>query len=384
MLPRRIALTLALAAASLCAVAPAASAADARSFVAGVEALQKRVSGPPAALHSAKRALVVEHFPAERAGVAYADVFVGLDCVSTAIQRARGVPAKARTHARTAQRCMTKLIGQLGTAPTSTRADARRLSKALAEIAARIKARRAFGAKATALRKASSTFVGRHFDGRPLGDTSFRAVYDDLECADVKVETGARSGASSCLKRLARVMRERLPDKPAVTFGSDLAGTPIALPGKFPEDSGFWTHKLRVPADGTIERFRLRVGDLPRSVTVRFSVVRPQRDGRVKVVTTTDPRLQVAANTPNTYTVATSSLSFRCCAVQAGDLVAVTSSGADQTESPFVWFAREAGTTTFAHENPRPGSLDQNPGVEWSFRSEESTDTLLQVVMVPS
>jgi hypothetical protein len=65
----------------------------------------------------------------------------------------------------------------------------------------------------------------------------------------------------------------------------------------------------------------VRVGANPVSLPIRFSIVEPQSDGRVK----------------------------------QGDIVTIDNRGADQTQDPYVWFARKPGFTAFSYTNPTPG-----------------------------
>lgn len=372
-------------------------------LVRGLEALDAQLSGrlsafERASVHRGKALLVTRHFDVPVRGTSYATVFAGLDCVSTNIQRARASSrGTARRLAGKARGCLADLAGRLtdgGQAPVALRSDLSKLSKALTGITAAIKRGKAFGAKATALRRQSARFVAKHFTGRPVAGVPFSDVYGALECIDVKAESGAISGAGACARKLRRLLRANLPpsqggtsDRPSappITFGSDLSGDPVAIPGRYPEDTEFWTKGLTIPQDGTLTAFRVRIGANPVALPIRFSVVEPQSDGRVKVLTTTNPPYQLPGNSPGTYTFQTSGLSFRCCKVKKGDIVTIDNRGADQTQDPYVWFARRPGFTTFSYTNPTPGAPTQDPGQFWTPRANEGYDLLVQAVVSPN
>jgi hypothetical protein len=240
------------------------------------------------------------------------------------------------------------------------------------------------GAKSTALRKLATRYVKRYFDQQVVGGVSFGEAFSDLECVDVKVEAGRISGASACARRLARLIRQDGgggPPKPPIVWGSALAGDPVAIAGTYLDDSEFWTQGVTVPVAGTITQFRLKIGADPETLPLRFSVVRPQPDGQVKVITTTNPPYMLPGNAPGTYTFATSALSFKCCAVQPGDVVTVDNKGTP-TPDPYVWFAASASSTTFSHTW---GAADsQNAGMLWAGTPHAGFETLLQVVEQPS
>ncbi len=370
-------------------------------LVDGLTALDGKLRGrlsasKRTAVHRDKAALVAEHYDLPVRGTTYAAVFTDLDCVSTNIQRARASSGRARSLAAKAKACLTDLAGKLanGQAPAALRSDLAKLSRGLATIATAVKNGKAFGAKATALRKQSARFVARHFDGRPVAGVAFPVVYDALECVDVKVESGATAGAGACERKLRRALSKNLPPSqggtssqpsaPPITFGSDLTGDPVALPGKYQEDSEFFTAGLAIPQNGTITTFRVRVGANPVSLPIRFSIVEPQSDGRVKVLTTTNPPYQLPANSPGTYTFKTDSLSFVCCKVKQGDIVTIDNRGADQTQDPYVWFARKPGFTAFSYVNPTPGAPTQDPGQFWTPKANPGYDLLVQAVVSPN
>ncbi|CAA9486167.1 MAG: hypothetical protein AVDCRST_MAG53-1008 [uncultured Solirubrobacteraceae bacterium] len=372
-------------------------------LVKGLEALDGQLRGSlsaseRASVHRAKALLVARHFDVPVRDTDYATVFTALDCVSTNIQRARNAArGKARSPAAKAKGCLAGLAEELadgGRAPAALRRDLSKLSKAVGAITTATRKGKAFGAKATALRRRSARFVARHFDGRPVAGVRFSDVFEALECVDVKVESGAVRGAGACARKLRRLLRGNLPPSqggtsdapsaPPITFGSDLSGDPVAIPGKYPEDTEFWTRGLTIPRDGTITTFRVRVGANPVDLPIRFSVVEPQPDGRVKVLTTTHPPYQLPGNSPGTYSFQTSNLSFACCKVKQGDIVTIDNRGADQTQDPYVWFARRPGFTTFSYTNPTPGAPTQDPGQFWTPRANEGYDLLVQAVVSPN
>jgi hypothetical protein len=363
---------------SLAIAAPAAGAAGsgtADELESGLNGLVAQLSGGAgkAAVHAAKAKLVVAAFSDQVDGVDAAKVIGGLDCVSLNVQKARNTKAKSTVKSRmaAAKACLATVPAGLST---------KSIKNALAAVAARATAGRAYGAKATALRKAQSSLVGRAFAGQTLHGVAFRDVYDDIECVDVKVEAGRASGALACAKRLLRRAKTLAPAKEPITFGSDLSATPTVLPAQFDhEDTEFWTDALTVPADGTITTFRLKTGDSPIALPLRFSVVRPSGNGTVTVVTTTNPTYPLAAHDAGVHSYPTSGLSFACCKVKKGDIVTVDNSGTT-TRDAYVWFAPLAGLTTFSHTS---GGLSQNAGVVWTPITHPGYETLVQVVLQP-
>jgi hypothetical protein len=361
---------------SLAVVVPGAQAAPtgtAESFQDNVSALVSALSGTTGrgAVHVATT-LIFQNDIGDDPG----KVAAGLDCVSIDIQGARNSKTFAKSRVRAAQACLAKLPRS---AP-STKA----IKTSLASIAARAKAGRVFGARATALRRQQSAYMASHYKNINIFGVDLPEVYDDLECADIKIETNHQSGALSCAKRLARLVEQHGPapaPQAAITFGSDLSGTPQALPDTVfaPDDTEFWDAALTVPADGTITNFRLKTGDSPTDLPLRFSVVRPNGDGTVTVVTTTNPVYPLAAHDASIHTYPTSSLSFACCRVHKGDIVTVDNSGST-TPGAYVWFAPQPGTVTYSHTS---NGLSQNAGVVWSPITHDGYETLLQVVMQP-
>jgi hypothetical protein len=165
-----------------------------------------------------------------------------------------------------------------------------------------------------------------------------------------------------------------------VTFGSGLSGSAVSIPDRFDhEDTEFWTSTLTVPAAGTITEFRLKTGDSPVDLPLRFSVVRPQPDGTVVVITTTNPVYPLNAHDAGIHTYPTSALSFACCKVEAGDIVTVDNSGT-ATPNAYVWFAASPGATTLSHTS---GGDSQNAGVVWAGLTHPGYEVLLQVVLQP-
>jgi hypothetical protein len=359
--------------ASMLLAAPAAHAAGtgtAGSFDDNVGALVTALSGTTGrgAVHVGTTLIFTNNVGGDEGRVA-----AGLDCVSIQVQRARSSKTFAKSRVRAAQSC----LATLPKSAPSTKA----IKKSLGVIAARAKAGRVFGARATALRKQQSAYMASHYKSTNIFGVDLPEVYDDLECADVKIESNHQSGALSCVKRLARIAQDTAPAKPPVTFGSDLSGTPQALPTTFDhEDTEFWDAALTVPADGMITTFRLKTGDSPIDLPLRFSVVRPNADGTVTVVTTTNPVYPLAAHDAAIHTYPTASLSFACCKVRKGDIVTVDNSGTT-TPDAYVWFAPQPGTTTFSHTS---GGLSQNAGVVWTPVSHDGFETLVQVMMQPS
>lgn len=368
-------LVIAVALLSLAATAPAASAAGtgtADGFQANVGALVTALSGTTGrgAVHVGTARIFTENVGGDEGRVA-----AGLDCVSIQVQSARSSKTFAKSRIGAAQACLSRLPAG---AP-STKA----IKKSLSALGARAKAGRVFGARATALRAQQSAYMAKNYKNVSIFGVDLPELYDDLECADVKIETNHRSGALSCVKRLVRIAKQTAaPLKPPVTFGSDLTGTPQALPSTTfaPDDTEFWDAALTVPADGIITAFRLKTGDSPIDLPLRFSVVRPNGDGTVTVVTTTNPVYPLAAHDAKVHEYPTSSLSFACCKVMKGDIVTVDNSGTT-TPSAYVWFAAQPGTTTFSHTS---NGLSQNAGVVWTPIAHDGFETLLQVVMQPS
>jgi hypothetical protein len=369
--------------------ASAAGSGTADELESGLSGLVSQLSGSSlsaaarARVHAARAELVEAAFSDDVGGVPAARTINDFACVSLGLQQARDASRKSaiRAHIAKASACR----ADLATAATAGKAaglasDLVAVKSKLKAIASRASAGRSFGSMATVLRKLQSSIVGQRFSGQTLHGVAFREVYDDLECVDVKVETGKLSGAVSCAKRLLRVVKVQGPTKEPVTFGSDLRGSAVTLPTTFaPEDTEFWTSGVTVPADGMITTFRLKVGDNPEALPLRFSVVRPSADGTVTVVTTSDPPFQLAAHDPGIHTYSTSGLKFVCCKARKGDIVTVDNSGTT-TSGAYVWFAKQASATTFSHTS---GGDSQNAGMAWKPISHPGYETLLQVVMQP-
>lgn len=382
-----------LALAALAAAAPAAHAesADTGHVVRLLGELDHKLNGlsslssaERSVVHRDKAQLISDSYGDKANGITYAELLNDLDCVDTSLQLARNASRKSaqKSWVKQSKACQARLASALGAggqASGALTADVKRLGSAIGAVATRVRQGRVFGSKTRAVRDRAAAIVGSHFTGKQYG-VALSEHFRDLECIDVKAESGRISGASSCARRLARLIKANAPAKPSVTFGSDLTGDPVALPGVWREDSEFWTTGLTVPAAGTVTEFRLRTGADPVSLPVRFSVVRPQPDGRVKVITTTDPPYLVPGGTPGIYTVKSSTFSFRCCRVLQGDIVTVDNRGAEETESPYVWFARKPGFTAFSHMEP---GVSQDAGQLWRPDPHVGFDVLLQVVMTP-
>jgi hypothetical protein len=382
---------LAALAASLTAAgpAPAAGSGTADALEAGLNGLVAQLDGgslAPAArarVHATKAELIVAAFSDQVGGVSAARTIGDLDCISRNVQKARNTDKKSTVRARMADASACRAdLAALATAggAAGLAGDLKAIKSNLKAISARATAGRAYGAKATALRKLQSSVVAQRFAGQTLHGIRFADVYDDLECVDVKVEAGRTSGAASCAKRLLRRAKALAPAKEPLTFGSDLTGTPVPLPATFaPDDTEFWTAALTVPADGTITSFRLRTGDSPVDLPLRFSVVRPSAGGTVTVVTTTNPVYPLKAHDAGVHTYPTSALSFACCKVKKGDIVTVDNSGTT-TPRAYVWFAERPDTTTLSHTSDGDS---QNAGVVWTPITHPGYETLLQVVEQP-
>lgn len=369
-------------AAAMPAGAGAAGSGTADELEASLGALVTQLGGgaAPSAVHASKAKLIGAAFTDEVGGLPAARVIGDLDCVSRAVQQARGAKSKgaAKKRVAAAKACRADLAKVAKGSPLA--GDARGIGTRLGAISARVSAGRVFGAMATALREYQSSAVAKRFGGETLHGVPFAQVYDDLECVDVKVEAGRASGAASCAKRLLRRAKALAPAKEPITFGSDLSGTAVALPTTFePEDTEFWTSALTVPAAGMITTFRLKTGDSPVDLPLRFSVVRPNGDGTVTVITTTNPVYPLKAHDAGVHTYSTSSLSFKCCEVQKGDIVTVDNSGTT-TRDAYVWFAAAPGVTTFSHTS---NGLSQNAGVVWRPIEHPGYETLVQVVLQP-
>jgi hypothetical protein len=372
--------------------AMAAGSGSADDLQAGLTSLVGQLTGSSlspakrAQVHAAKAQLIASAFDDQVNGVSAARVISDFDCVSTRLQQARNTKKASVARARISGASACRADLAKGATAKGLSSDLVVVKSRLGSIAKRAKAGRSFGSKVTALRKVTAGIVAKRFAGQTLHGVSFSDVYDDLECIDVKVESGRTSGAASCAKRLLRRTKTLAPAKPPVMFGSDLTGTPVSLPTTFdPEDTEFWTGGVTVPAAGTITAFKLRTGDSPVDLPLRFSVVRPRPDGQVTVITTTNPVYPLKAHDASVHTYLTSALSFACCKVQAGDIVTIDNSGTT-TPKAYVWFAASPGVTTFSHTTP-PGTNTghgQDAGQVWAGTAHDGYEVLLQVVLQPS
>ncbi len=391
---------------TLLALSPAAASAQetpGEALLNSLNSLESKLKGSlsptaRATIHGDKFKLIATHYTDSAHGVSFADVITNLDCVATNLQRAKSNKRGAKVAVKKAKRChaaLTRKVKAGGKASAAMRNGLKGVGTALKRVEARIKEGRAFGVLATAARKAAVSFVRRHFSMPGIAGVRIGAAYADFECIDVKVEAGKVSGAGACARHLIRQVRAQLPPSqggtsdepsgPPVTFGSDLTGDPVAMPGTYPEDTEFWTQGLTVPVTGELKTIRVRVGSNPRTLPIRFSRVRPQPDGRVMVITTTDPPYEMPGGKPGTYEFPVRSTGFNRFA-QKGDIVTIDNSGADQTPDPYVWFARKPGFTTFSYTNPpdQAGAPSQDPGFVWTPRTHEGYDLLMQVVVSPN
>jgi hypothetical protein len=363
---------------------------ESNQLVDGLGALDGKLKGSLSAgerdaVHSAKGQLIVSHYTQEANGVRYSDVLQGLDCVDYKLQVARNFKHGhgAKSSASRALACHDKLTTQLvdgAQAPPALLADMKSLRAQIVAIQKRIRQRRVFGSKAKSVRLAAAGIVGRYFTAT-IDGVSFSEHFRDLECIDVKVESGSTGGASSCDHRLARLVKGSAPAKAPITFGSDLTGEAVALPGFYPEDSEFWTSGMAAPVSGTITQFKVKIGSQPIDIPIRFSVVHPIGGGRVTVLTTTNPQYMLPAHSPGTYTFSTSSLSFKCCQIAQGDILTIDNHGADQTPNPYVWFAQKSGFVTFSHMER---GVSQDAGQIWAPQAHAGYDVLVQVTETPS
>jgi hypothetical protein len=371
------------------AAAPPAGAAGSGTsdaLKADLTSLVEQLSGSSlsrGAVHAAKAKLITAAYSDQVGGVSAAGVIGDFDCISRNVQKARNASRRGMIRARftDARSCRGDL------AKLASTGGAKGLASDLAGVNATLKAMgskavagKGFGAAATALRKTQSAIVARRFSDATLHGVPVSQVYDDIECIDVKIEAGRASGAASCAKRLLRRSKSLAPAKDPVTFGSDLTGAAVTLPDRFaPDDTEFWTSALTVPAAGMITEFRLKTGDSPIDLPLRFSVVRPRGDGTVVVITTTNPIYPLKAHDAGVHAYPTSGLSFVCCKVQAGDIITVDNSGTT-TPGAYVWFATQPGTTTFSHTS---NGDSQNAGVVWTPITHAGYEVLLQVVLQP-
>jgi len=182
-------------------------------------------------------------------------------------------------------------------------------------------------------------------------------------------------------------------------FGSDLAEDPFAALGDFFADVAYIPNtvaakpRLRgaqargyiasatAPADGTVTQITVKgnavSGDMPGpggSEPIRFSVARPQPDGRLVVITTTNPPFTLPG-TPGTYTYDMSKTSFPCCKLKKGDVVTLDARG-----GRFAVFGRVPGsvTDTFSMAGP---TFDA--GTTWTPTHHPDVELLMRVTERP-
>src|SRR3954468_21850153 len=198
---RRVRLLLTVVLASLLVAAPASAAGSgtADELASGLDGLVSQLSGASAgtaAIHAAKAELIAAAFSDQVDGVDAAKLIGAFDCVSLNVQKARNTKAKSVVKARmaSARTCLGAIAG----------VNTKSIKNALAAVAARATAGRPYGAKATALRKLQSGVIAKRFGAATLHGIPYDDAYDDLECVDVKLEAGRRSGALACAKRLLR------------------------------------------------------------------------------------------------------------------------------------------------------------------------------------
>ncbi len=337
------------------------------------------------AVHAAKAELITSAYKGAASGVTHADVLTGLDCVDTDLQRARNVKSsrsRSSSWAKKALACADKLAAALragGKASEGLLGDMATLHSRIVSVRSAARRGKSFGTKAKEIRSLAAAIASRRIDGSPFG-VSFSETFTELECIDVKVESGRTSGASFCARRLQRLVKAAAPPKPVVVWGSDLTGDPVSIDGTWREDSEFWGKDVSAPVAGTVTELRLKVGSNPTSLPIRFSVVRPRSDGSVTVITTTDPPFILPAQSPRTYTFKTSDVNFKCCKVAKGDIVSVDNSGANTVTDPFHWFAQKPGFTTFSH---MVRGVSQGAGQVWTPTAHPGYELLLQITEQP-
>ena len=370
----------------------AASAATADTVAAALGRLDSQLNGKGSlrgadrtAVHAAKADLIATAYKGAVSGVTYADVLTGLDCVDTDLQRARNVKSsrsRSSGWAKKALACADKLTAALragGKASEGLLGDMATLRSRIVSVRSAARRGKSFGTKSKEIRSLAAAIASRRIDGSPFG-VSFAETFTELECIDVKVESGRTSGASFCARRLQRLVKAAAPPKPVVVWGSDLTGDPVSIDGTWREDSEFWGKDVSAPVAGRVTELRLKVGSNPTTLPIRFSVVRPRSDGSVTVITTTDPPFMLPARSPRTYTFKTSDVNFSCCKVAKGDIVSVDNSGANTVSDPFHWFAQKPGFTTFSH---MVRGVSQGAGQVWTPTAHPGYELLLQITEQP-
>ena len=112
------------------------------------------------------------------------------------------------------------------------------------------------------------------------------------------------------------------------------------------------------------------------SLPIRFSVARPQPNGQLEVVTTTDPPFTLPA-TDGIRTFSMSQVRFACCRVQKGDVVSFNARNGE-----FAVTAKVPGSAidTFT---TIPGEATMNPGLQMDRRPHDGLELLMQVTEQP-
>jgi hypothetical protein len=208
-------------------------------------------------------------------------------------------------------------------------------------------------------------------------------------------------GARLCAQSLASELKSpAAQDNPAsaIVFGSNsLAAKPQPLTGYFNEDAEYWPTALApqppapnyvpsvtAPADGIITEIKLRGhavrGPYPTipisSLPIRFSVARPQPNGQLEVVTTTDPPFTLPT-TDGIRTFSMSQVGFACCRVQKGDVVSFNARNGEFAVAARVPDSVIHTFTTVA------GQATMNPGYRWTGLPHEDLELLMQVTEQP-
>ena len=131
------------------------------------------------------------------------------------------------------------------------------------------------------------------------------------------------------------------------------------------------------PADGTVTQITVKGyainGDRPGpggSEPIRFSVARPQPNGQLKVITTTDPPFTLPG-TDGVWTFDMSQVRFKCCNVQKGDIVSLDARGGE-----FAVFGQVPGSVTDVFTMAGP---TQDPGYMWTGTPHQDVELLMQV-----
>jgi hypothetical protein len=206
-------------------------------------------------------------------------------------------------------------------------------------------------------------------------------------------------------KRCAQILASKLKspaaqDNPAsaIIFGSNsLSKTPGRFTGYFNEDAEYWQTALApqppaqnyvpsvtVPAKGIITEIKVRGyaarGDIPTapisSLPIRFSVARPQPDGKLVVITTTDPPFTMPS-TDGIRTFPMSQVAFTCCRVEKGDIISF-----DARNGEFAITAQVPGSA-IATFTTKAGEATMDPGYTWIGEPHDHLELLMQVTMQP-